>query len=487
VGVVAVSKKGGQEIFYNESPLSIYFKEISKFYVLSREEEARFGREKDALTKKVKDVILRVPYAASEAVRIWKNKRSKGYQTARMADSYGDDFTKKNNYPHLDVALSKVDVLLKKRNTLFKESRDITGDLAKIDKQILRNLKKVNLSLEIFRKIRNDLIRLHEELGTASAEKNNDRVLEIEQTIGMSHDEFLNREKEIEDVWRKLSEVKDAFIQHNLRLVVYEAVKYRNSGVQIEDLIQSGNIGLIRAVEKYDYTRGFKFSTYGLWWIRQAIIRSIADIGLPIRVPSHILDEQRRIINATRRLDARTDNLFHTDEELSEETNIPVGHVKKLRMYIAAGNIASLDRTKETEHGPRGSMYEYVPDNIIANGAVVAIAESELREIYGRIQLIISRIKNQRNRGVFIMRYGISGDLTAYNLVSRDIINRRFDYRTLDEVGKKYNITRERVRQILFKIWSYNSNRLGLTEKEFRGDLERMQDLEQIIWGAKSP
>jgi RNA polymerase primary sigma factor len=261
-----------------------------------------------------------------------------------------------------------------------------------------------------------DLLTADEEVALA---KGIERGRRAEQALLTERDP--DKRLRLDQVVTEGERARRRFIQANLRLVVSIAKRYPNSGMPFLDLIQEGNLGLIRAVEKFEYRKGFKFSTYATWWIRQALTRAIADKSRTIRVPVHMMDTITQMQTAENTLIKRLGRTPN-DDEIAEEAGLTVGKVREAKR-VAPEPISLFEPVGE-DNATIGDFIEDQDAGVPFELVLARLNQADLQEILGRL--------NDRERQVIEMRYGLGAD----------------EPKTLDEVGRLFSVTRERIRQI---------------------------------------
>lgn len=429
-------------------PIRLYLSQMSEIPLLTREQEISLAKKIEINRKRFRKAVLGSDYAMRQTVEILKKVHQGQLPFDRTIKvSLTENLTKEQITARMPHNLKTLDRLLELNRQAFNE----------IIRKSTTPVRKQQLIRQYVRR-RNKCLVLVEELSLRSRrvqplmrqlEQFADRMETIQRRLKVIADQsfsYMEREKlqreyrqlimlthesprvlrarceEFRKYYKAYENVKRELSSGNLRLVVSIAKKYRNRGLSFLDLIQEGNTGLMRAVDKYEYRRGFKFSTYATWWIRQAITRSIADQARTIRIPVHMIDVLSRLRQIQKRL-LQELKREPSVEEVSAQIDLPIEEVR--RVLDIGRHPVSLDRP--VGEGEDNSFGEFIEDSSSDN-PVKNATNGLLRE---KIDTLLKTL-TYREREIVRLRYGLT-DGYSY---------------TLEEVGRIFKVTRERVRQI---------------------------------------
>ncbi|MFN0065943.1 MAG: RNA polymerase sigma factor [Chlamydiales bacterium] len=459
-----------------DDPVRMYLKEMGSVPLLSREEEVEISKRIEKAQQQIERIIMRFRYSAKEAISIIAS-------ITQVKDRFDKVIAEKeieDKQAYL-LLLSRLAELLQeedwKLESLLMQLRDPKvkkEERAKINEEIEKSRIRSQAYLRRFY-VRNNItedfaevvfraydcfLALEKEINELAgrAERNKFAAAKLgaakrklakrEIAAGRTLDEFKKDVRMLQRWMDKSQEAKREMVESNLRLVISIAKKYTNRGLSFLDLIQEGNMGLMKAVEKFEYRRGYKFSTYATWWIRQAVTRAIADQARTIRIPVHMIETINKVLRGAKKLMMETGR-EPTPEELANELGITPERVREI--YKIAQHPISLQA--EVGEGGESQFGDFLEDTGVESPAE-ATGYSILKDKMNEVLTTLT----ERERIVLIQRFGLLDGKP----------------KTLEEVGVAFNVTRERIRQIEAK--ALRKMRHPIRSKQLKAFLDLLEN-----------
>ncbi len=433
----------------SDDPVRMYLKEMGSVPLLTREEEVEISKRIEKAQIQVEKIILRFRYSTRESISISRYLISGKERFDKVVSE--KEITDKTKYmkllPRLVELMQALDktfeqLLVEAKNPRLS-SKELSSLLEELEKvrikaqAYLRRFAGKHNVIEDFAEVilssYDRFLSLEKEIRelTPRAEKNKfaaakllaakRKLFKREIAAGRNLEDFKKDVKMLERWLDKSQEAKREMVESNLRLVISIAKKYTNRGLSFLDLIQEGNMGLMKAVEKFEYRRGYKFSTYATWWIRQAVTRAIADQARTIRIPVHMIETINKVLRGAKKLMMETGK-EPSPEELAKELGLTPEKIREI--YKIAQHPISLQAEVGEGESQFGDFLEDTSTESPAEATGYSILKDKINEVLSTL--------TDRERTVLIERFGLLDGKP----------------KTLEEVGIRFKVTRERVRQI---------------------------------------
>ncbi|MBA3830843.1 MAG: RNA polymerase sigma factor RpoD [Chthoniobacterales bacterium] len=422
-----------------DDPVRMYLKQMGQVPLLTREQEVEISKRIEEAESMVQTHINRFGFVARAHLDLAAKLVQGGERFDRVI--LDKKIESRERYlkalPGLCRKVQKMSVELQGQyEELTQRERRDPEQMKKFEKAVAR-LQSLYPQFFFKQRVTEEFVHLadfhfsllrsvQEEMRNRSATRRKDalqkKVRALETTLWLSITEFGDRYAELRNWLRQALRAKTEMVEANLRLVISIAKKYTNRGLSFLDLIQEGNMGLMKAVEKFEYRRGYKFSTYATWWIRQAITRSIADQARTIRIPVHMIETINKLMRVQKQL-LQEYGREPTPDEVAEEILLPVDRVRAV-LKMAQQPISLQAPVGESEETNFGDFIEDKSAENPSDMTAIALLKEKIRDVLETL--------TDRERQVLEQRFGL---VDGYS-------------RTLEEVGRQFRVTRERIRQI---------------------------------------